>query len=144
MKSITSLRRLPTQTSKHYGGQARMSSLVAATTGPYNLPPILLSNPIPPPKEPAHNTHQPMSLAPYYHLKTGPRSEVTPLVLQLGRLQELNWHVTPTQYLPPLQILESIQLRNEANTEPPKEEKPKWEEEQYADIGKSTSSDDFI
>lgn len=55
------------------------------------------------------------------------------------------WHVnTPLikpsalsskDYLPPVILLQSDV--SEQNSEPPKPEKPKWEEEQYPDIGKS-------
>lgn len=142
MKRITTLRLL--EPSKSYGGRARMSSLVeGGTAGPYNLPLILLSTPMPPSEQPAYNTPQPMSLAPYYYPKATPRFEVVPFVWPSRNLQNLNCHVTTTQYLPPMLLLESIQLRNEANMEPPKEEKPKWEEEQYPDIGKSMSSDNL-
>jgi hypothetical protein len=121
-----------------------MSSLVeGGTAGPYHLPLILLSTPIPPPETLAYNTPQPMSLSPYYYPKATPRSEVVPFLWQSLNLQNLDCHVTTIQYLPPIQLLESIQLRNQANTEPPKEEKPKWEDEQYPDIGKSMSSDNF-
>lgn len=140
MKRISLLRLL--ESSKHYsyGGRAQMSSLVeGGTTGPYNLPLILLSTPTPPPQQPAYNTPQPMSLSPYCSPKTRSSTEVVPFVWPSRNLQKLNWHMTTTQYLPPIQLLESIQLQNEANTEPPKEEKPKWEDEQYPDIGKSMS-----
>lgn len=139
MKRISHLRLL-VDPSRSYVPRARMSSLVeGGTTGPYHLPLVLLSTPIPSPPQPAYNTPQPMSLAPYYTPTTRPRTEVVPFEWPSRNIKRLDWHVTTTQYLPPIQLLESIQLRNEANTEPPKEEKPKWEEEQYPDIGKSIS-----
>jgi len=137
MKRISLLRLLEPSRKYSYGGRAQVSSLVE--TGPYNLPLILLSTPIPSPQQPAYDTPHPMSLAPCYSPKTRPSTEVVPIIWPSQNLQELNWHVTTSQYLPPIQVLESMQLRNEENTEPPKEEKPKWEEEQYPDIGKSMS-----
>lgn len=62
------------------------------------------------------------------------------------------WHVnTPLikpsalsskDYLPPAILLRSD--ASEQNLEPPKPEKPKWEEEQYPDIGKSNEHLEYL
>jgi hypothetical protein len=140
MKRINAVRLLVTDPLKYHVHRAGMSSLVETTShSQCNLPLMLLSTPVPSLETPAYGTPRPTSLAPYYQSpKTRPTSEVVQFVWPARNLQAQDWHVTPLQYLPPIQLLKSIQLQNKSNPEPFKEGKPKWEEEQFPDIGKST------
>jgi hypothetical protein len=129
MSRGTTLRRVYFETKWLYGGRARLSSLVCVSSN--------------------------ASLSPAFTFQT-PSSYLSPLNYYGERLalqeyapspQEIVWRVPP-QPLPRVPESRSEPLRtpptqwhnqtSQENPTPPKPEKPKWEEEEYANIGKST------
>ena len=121
--------------SRTYGSRVWMSSRVEiGAPAQYHLPLILLST-----------TTLPLKCDAFEVSRTQP-SEIYP-VTNMQMIPVPVWHVnTPPikpsvlsskDYLPPSILLQSDV--SQQNPEPPKPGKPKWEEEQYPDIGKSNS-----
>jgi hypothetical protein len=56
-----------------------------------------------------------------------------------AHIRKLDWHASTPKPERKAQLLSSEQVQSTQNTEtePRKPDKPKWEEEQYPDIGKS-------
>jgi hypothetical protein len=141
MNRTTILGRNIVNLSKSYGRAAPTSSLAAIGALPlYPLPPSLI---------PATNrllqcddlrVTSPLLTDPY---ELGKRGGETPIFWHVSdvstRISRVDWHVPPQSLSPRRQIQEQTQLQNEVeqNPESAKPEKPKWEEEQYPDIGKS-------
>lgn len=136
MNRTTRIRLCVTTLSKLYGSRACMSSLVeVGAPGQYSLPLMLLpTRTLPLRCDTFGYTRKLPSLYYSEQITMSPTA-----VSHVNVNRELVWPM-PIPYSQP--DLPSIHLQNginEQNTESPKPEKPKWEEEQYPDIGKSTS-----
>ena len=139
MNRTISIRPYISALSKSYGNQVRMSSLVAVgTPGQYTLPLTL---------HPSTTLHLlPSRCDTLGYLRPSPQ---TYYAEQIPMNPTVVWHVNSNKEIVwPMPVpLNERQLHfpqnrlengiSEQNPEPPNPEKPKWEEEQYANIGKS-------
>jgi hypothetical protein len=116
---------------------ASISSLVALEVPPqYDVLPLTL---LPSPTSSSEPNTDTIRITPVTQLQLPHigHSAVTPR----PSLTLLDWQTTPTQPVQHLSQPSSTVLESETQEEnplPPRPEKPRWEEEQYPDIGKSS------
>jgi hypothetical protein len=136
------LSRRGTQISQVHGIRARISSLVdVGASSPYRLPPVLA--------QPASQSLQynkpgqfiPLPSIPFQEDPGWTTLSIVCRVTDPSKAVQDSSYPVQAQTLSTMQTSQSTQLQNEVlseNIETPQPEKPKWEDEQYPDIGKST------
>ena len=129
-----------TNVSRSCCGRARLSSFAEiGCRSQYPLPLLVL----PSTKfSPAHNDFRVPALLSNtpYQQRQNMRYPLFWQTTAISQIMDMNWHVT-NQSLPlQPEVYSSTYLQSSSDNQNPEPEKPKWEEEQYPDIGKSIPS----